>query len=95
MPFSSFRVTFLDDDRVFHQFYAKYTFISALEYIGLDKVGRLRIKGCKSRIAIKRQAWIGTRKTVTSAKTYSIIVGISNRQKKDILIRCVKNWVLK
>jgi len=85
MPFSSFRVTFPDDDRVINRIYAKDTFISALEHIGLDKVERLRVKGCKSRITVEKRAWFGTRNTVKSARTYCIIVGINNRQKKRYL----------
>ena len=85
MPFSSFRVSFPEDDRVIHRYYAKDTFIRALEHIGLDKLEKLRIKGCKSRITVNSRSWFGSRKTVKSTRTYCIVVGISNRQKKRYL----------
>lgn len=38
MPISSFRVTFPEDDCSFRLFYAKNTFIKALEHIGWIKL---------------------------------------------------------
>ncbi len=53
---SSFKVTFPDDERVYQKHYAYLTFVDALNHIGLDRLARLRIRGCKSRVTVKKHA---------------------------------------
>ena len=82
MPYSSFKITFRDDDKEIKALYAYQTFINALIYIGLDRVSKLKIHRCKSRVVVidsKESKW-GYH--VNEEKRYRISARIGNVYKR-------------
>ena len=82
MPNRSFKITFPDDGIKYQAPYAYQTFISALIYIGLDRVSKLKIHRCKSRVVVIESNVSRLGYIVNEKRRYRVSARIGNVYKR-------------